>query len=140
MWIDSELIMTIFQEWFSKVYQDWCRNLSGKEDFLAFCDFLGYPPYKVLEWLQGEEIPRGAEVLNLAANFGCEVYRTLNLEPPNPEILKIFTKFPHLDGDERSRLSIALYEIQQRAQEEGLSFTSPEGKSLVKSILTRAGW
>ncbi len=72
-----------FPKWFKREYKKWCRSQPGEEDFLAFCDLLGHPPYKILSWLHGESVPQGPEVLSIAGLFGTEIYDTLDL--PKPE-------------------------------------------------------
>ena len=54
--------MSNFPAWFNRAYKRWSRSQAGEEDFIAFCDLLGYPPFKVLGWMHGEFLPE-AEAL-----------------------------------------------------------------------------
>ncbi|MEL7591827.1 MAG: hypothetical protein AAGU17_11115, partial [Anaerolineaceae bacterium] len=90
--------MSNFPAWFNRAYKQWSRSQAGEEDFIAFCDLLGYPPSKVLSWLHGEYLPEGPEVLSIAGILGIKVYQVLNLPTPDPELLKIYGSFSHLTG------------------------------------------
>ena len=69
--------MSKFSDWFKRAYKQWSRSQPGEEDFLAFCDLLGYSPAIVLNWLQGDSLPQGAELLSIAGVFGTKVYSLL---------------------------------------------------------------
>ena len=112
--------MTQFSDWFKRAYKKWDRSQPGEEDFLAFCDLLGYPPAIVLGWLQGDSIPQGAELLSIASLFGTKVYSLLGQPEPDPELVKIYNSFSHLSGESRSKLALALYEVELRLKAEKL--------------------
>jgi len=80
--------MSNFPAWFNRAYKRWSRSQAGEEDFIAFCDLLGYPPSKVLGWLHGEFLPEEPEVLNIAGIFGTDIYEVLDLPKPEPQLLK----------------------------------------------------
>ena len=61
--------MSNFPAWFNRAYKRWSRSQAGEEDFIAFCDLLGYPPFKVLGWLHGEFLPEGPEILSIAGHL-----------------------------------------------------------------------
>jgi len=88
--------MSKFPDWFKRAYKQWSRSQPGEEDFLAFCDLLGYLSSKVLAWLHGESVPEGPEVLSIAGILGIQVYEVLDLQKPDPELLQIFHSFSHL--------------------------------------------
>ena len=94
--------MSNFPAWFNRAYKRWSRSQAGEEDFIAFCDLLGYPPSKVLGWLHGEFLPEGAEVLSIAGILGVKVYEALDLQKPDPELIKIilFRSFSFLSSIE----------------------------------------
>ncbi len=131
--------MSKFHSWFKKAYKRWRRSQPGEEDFLAFCDLLGYPPLNVLSWLNGELIPEGPEQLAIAFNLGMDVYKTVDLPQPDPKILEIFGKFSHLKGEERSKLAFAVYEIQEYTNSRGISTNSPEFKEVIRTTFEKYG-
>ena len=83
--------MSKFSDWFNKAYNKWRKSQPGEEDFLAFCDLLGYSPAIVLSWLQGNSIPQGAELLSIAGLFGTKVYSLLGQPEPDPELYEDLT-------------------------------------------------
>ena len=131
--------MSNFPAWFNRAYKRWSRSQAGEEDFIAFCDLLGYPPSKVLGWLHGEFIPEGPEVLSIAGILGIKVYQVLDLPKPDPELIKIFESFAHLTGQDRSNLALALFEVERILKEDKISTKSTAAKEIIKSIFEKYG-
>ena len=129
--------MSNFPAWFNRAYKRWSRSQAGEEDFIAFCDLLGYPPSKVLSWLHGEFLPEGPEVLSIAGTLGIKVYQVLDLPMPDPELLKIYGSFSHLSGQDRSNLALALLEIEKIFEEDNISTKSPEAKEIINSTFEK---
>ena len=129
--------MSKFPVWFKRAYKQWSRSQPGEEDFLAFCDLLGYSPAIVLNWLQGDSIPQGAELLSIAGLFGTKVYSLLGQLEPDPELVKIYNSFSHLSGESRSRLALALYEVELRLKAEKLSIKSNQAKEIFEEIFAK---
>ncbi|HPH98374.1 MAG TPA: hypothetical protein PK613_21005, partial [Anaerolineaceae bacterium] len=117
----------------------WSRSQAGEEDFIAFCDLLGYPPSKVLGWLHGEFLPDGPEVLSIAGTLGLEVYLVLDLPKPDPELIKIYGSFAHLTGQDRSNLALALIEVERVLKEDKISTKAPEAKEIIKNTFEKYG-
>ena len=126
----SKAIMPSFHEWFQKKYHQWVKSQPGEEDFLAFCDLLGYPSLKISRWLEGKTTPQGPEVLSIASLLGMEIYDVLELPKPDPELLEIFDSFPHLAGDFRGKLAEAILEAETELERRQLSIKSPEGQAI----------
>lgn len=131
--------MSNFPAWFNRAYKRWSRSQAGEEDFIAFCDLLGYPPSKVLGWLHGEFLPEGSEVLSIAGILGIKVYQVLDLPKPEPELLKIYGSFAHLTGQDRSNLALALFEVERILKEDKISTKSTAAKEIIKSIFEKYG-
>ncbi len=131
--------MSNFPAWFNRAYNRWSRSQAGEEDFIAFCDLLGYPPSKVLGWLHGEYLPEGPEILSIAETLGTEVYSTLGLPEVDPELLKIYHAFSHLQGEFRSRLAQALWEAENEMKEKGISASSPDAGGIISATFTKWG-
>jgi len=131
--------MSNFPAWFNRAYKRWSRSQAGEEDFIAFCDLLGYPPSKVLGWLHGEFLPEKSEVLCIAGILGVEVYQALDLPKPDPELIKIYGSFAHLTGRDRSNLALALIEVERVLKEDRISTKSPEAKEIVKNTFEKFG-
>lgn len=131
--------MSKFPDWFKRVYKQWSRSQPGEEDFLAFCDLLGYSPAIVLNWLQGDSIPQGAELLSIAGLFGTKVYSLLGQPEPDPELVKIYNSFSHLSGESRSKLALALYEVELRLKAEKLSVKSNQAKEIFEVVFAKYG-
>ncbi len=129
--------MSKFPDWFKRAYKQWSRSQPGEEDFLAFCDLLGYSPAIVLNWLQGDSIPQGAELLSIAGLFGTKVYSLLGQPEPDPELVKIYNSFSHLSGESRSKLALALYEVELRLKAEKLSIKSNQAKEIFEEIFAK---
>jgi len=132
--------MTQFPDWFKRAYKKWDRSQPGEEDFLAFCDLLGYPPSVVLGWLQGDSIPQGAELLNIAGLFGTKVYSLLSQPEPDPELVKIYNSFSHLSGESRSKLALALWEAQIEMQQSEIASNSDAAKKFLTEVLDMWGF
>ncbi len=109
------------------------------EDFIAFCDLLGYPPSKVLGWLHGEFLPEGPEVLSIAGVLGMNVYQALDLPKPDPELIKIYGSFAHLTGQDRSNLALALLDVERILKKDIISTNSPEAKEITKNTFEKYG-
>lgn len=131
--------MQQFSDWFQKEYKHWCQSQPGEEDFLAFCDLLGYSPAIVLRWLHGGSVPQDAEILSIAGIFGTMVYALLGQPEPDPELLKIYNSFSHLTGEFRGKLAQALYEVEQRLSEEKISVASTEAKAIIDMVFMKHG-
>ena len=131
--------MSDFPAWFNKAYKRWSRSQAGEEDFIAFCDLLGYPPSKVLGWLHGEFLPEGPEILSIAGTLGTDVYKVLNLPKPVPELLKLYSQFSHLQGQDRSRLVLAIFEVERLLNEDNISTSSPKATELIKNVFEKYG-
>ena len=131
--------MSNFPAWFNRAYKRWSRSQEGKEDFIAFCDLLGYPPSKVLGWLHGEFLPEEPEVLNIAGIFGTDIYEVLDLPKPEPQLLKIYKSFAHLTGENRGKIAHALWEAQIEMSEKGVTATSEEAKSILSEAFKKWG-
>ena len=131
--------MSNFPAWFNRAYKRWSRSQAGEEDFIAFCDLLGYPPSKVLGWLHGEFLPEGPEILSIAGTLGTEVYSTLGLPAVDAELLKIYHAFSHLHGEFRSRLAQALWEAEIEMKEKGISASSPDAGGILSATFTKWG-
>ena len=131
--------MSNFPAWFNRAYKRWSRSQAGEEDFIAFCDLLGYPPSKVLGWLHGEFLPEKPEVLCIAGILGVEVYQALDLPKPDPELIKIYGSFAHLTGQDRSNLALALFEVERILKEDKISTKSTEAKEIIKSTFEKYG-
>ena len=131
--------MSNFPAWFNRAYKRWSRSQAGEEDFIAFCNLLGYPPSKVLGWLHGEFLPEGPEVLSIAGILGVEVYQALDLPKPDPELLKIYESFAHLTGQDRSNLALALIEVERVLKEDKISMKAPEARDIIKSTFEKYG-
>lgn len=131
--------MSNFPAWFKRAYKRWSRSQAGEEDFIAFCDLLGYPPSKVLGWLHGEFLPEGPEVLSIAGILGIKVYQVLDLPKPDPELIKIYGSFAHLTGQDRSNLALALFEVERILKEDKISTKSTEAKEIFKRTFEKYG-
>ena len=131
--------MSKFPDWFKRAYKQWSQSQPGEEDFLAFCELLGYAPAIVLNWLQGDSIPQGAELLSIAGVFGTKVYSLLGQPEPDPELVKIYNSFSHLNGESRSKLALALYEVELRLKAEKLSVKSNQAKEILEVVFAKYG-
>jgi hypothetical protein len=132
--------MSQFSDWFNIEYKHWCQSQPGEEDFLGFCDLLGYPPAIVVNWLQGDSIPQGAELLSVASLFGTKVYVLLEQPEPDTELLKIYDSFNHISGESRSRLAHALWEAQAEMIQKGVLTNSEEAKTIFRKSFTKWGF
>lgn len=131
--------MSKFPNWFKRAYKQWSRSQPGEEDFLAFCDLLGYSPAIVLNWLQGDSMPQGAEILSIAGVLGTKVYEILGQAAPDPELVKIYNSFSHLKGEFRGKLAQALYEVEQRLSEKKILVASTEAKAIIDMVFMKHG-
>jgi len=132
--------MSNFPAWFNRPYKRWSRSQAGKEDFIAFCDLLGYPPSKVLGWLHGESIPQGAEILSIAGLLGIKVYEVLGQPEPDPELLSIYNSFTHLTGEYRCKLTNALWEAQTEMHNKEVTTRSEEAKPILAKAFKKWGF
>jgi len=131
--------MSNFPAWFNRAYKRWSRSQAGEEDFIAFCDLLGYPPSKVLGWLHGEFLPEESEVLSIAGILGENVYQALDLPKPEPQLLKLYYQFSHLQGQDRSSLVLAIFEVERLLNEDNISTNSPEATEIIKNVFEKYG-
>ena len=131
--------MLQFSDWFTREYKQWCQSQPGEEDFLAFCEILGYSPSIILRWLQGDSIPHDAELLSIASLFGTKVYSILGQPEPEPELLRIYNSFTHLTGEFRSKLAQALWEAQTEMKAKGISSSSPKAGEIFNDVFNKWG-
>ncbi|OJX44786.1 MAG: hypothetical protein BGO78_07210 [Chloroflexi bacterium 44-23] len=131
--------MSKFSDWFNKAYNKWRKSQPGEEDFLAFCDLLGYIPAIVLSWFQDEITPQGAELLSIAGLFGTNFYSLLGQTEPDPELMKIYNSFSHLKGEYRGKLSQALWEAQSEMQQKCISPNSKDASIILAKTFLKWG-
>ena len=131
--------MSNFPAWFNRAYKRWSQSQAGEEDFIAFCDLLDYPPSKVLGWLHGEFLPEGPEILSIAGTLGIDVYKVLDLPKPEPELLKLYYRFSHLRGQDRSKLVLAIFEVERLLKEDNISSSSLEATEIIKNVFEKFG-
>jgi hypothetical protein len=131
--------MLQFSDWFTREYKQWCQSQPGEEDFLAFCELLGYSPSIILSWLQGNSFPQDAEILSVAGMFGTKVYSLLGQLEPDPELMKIYNSFTHLTSEYRSKLAHALWEAQMEMRNKEVIANSEEAKLILKAVFTKWG-
>ncbi|MEI7845926.1 MAG: hypothetical protein WCK35_09000 [Chloroflexota bacterium] len=131
--------MSKFTDWFHKSYERWNKSRHGAEDFLAFCDLLGYSSATVLSWMDGDSIPRGAEVLSIAGVLGIKAYEVLDQPAPDPGLLKIYNSFHQLKGEFRTRLAQALWEVQKEMEKNGSGIGTEQTKSIIAEAFARWG-
>lgn len=129
--------MSKFPNWFKRAYKQWSRSQPGEEDFLAFCDLLGYSPGIVLNWLQGDSIPQGSEILSIAGLLGVKAYEVLGQPVPDPELLRIYNSFSHLTGEFRGKLAEALWEAQTEMHHKDVIVNSEEGKLILTEVFKK---
>ena len=132
--------MSQFSDWFNREYKRWSRSQPGEEDFLAFCALLGYLPANVISWFQGDSVPQGAELLNIAGMFGPKIYPLLGQPEPEPELLKIYNSFTHLTGEYRSKLALALWEAQKEMHKRGVTANSEDAKPILNKAFKKWGF
>src|SRR3990172_10558716 len=132
--------MSKFPAWFNKAYKRWSRSQPGEEDFLAFCDLLGYSPATILSWLQGILVPQDAEILSIAGVLGTKVYEILGQPAPDPELLKIYNSFSHLTGEFRGKLAQALWEAQTEMHQKSVIANSEEAKIILSETFRKWGF
>jgi len=132
--------MSKFPDWFNKAYKRWSRSQPGEEDFLAFCDLLGYSPATILSWLQGILVPQDAEILSIAGVLGTKVYEILGQPAPDPELLKIYNSFSHLTGEFRGKLAQALWEAQTEMHQKSVIANSEEAKIILSETFRKWGF
>lgn len=131
--------MSKFPIWFKRAYKQWNRSQPGEEDFLAFCELLGYSPAIVLSWLQGDSIPQGVELLSIAGVLGTKVYEILGQAAPDPELEKIYNSFSHLTGEFRGKLAQALWEVQTKMHQKCVTANSEEAKIILSEAFKKWG-
>lgn len=129
--------MSKFPDWFNRAYKRWSRSQPGEEDFLAFCDLLGYSPATILSWLQGNSIPQDAEVLSISGMLGIKVYEVLGQLEPDPGLMEIFNSFSHLKGENRIRL--ALYEAELIRKQQQVLINSHEFEIIIDATFKKWG-
>jgi hypothetical protein len=131
--------MSKFPSWFTSAYDRWKKSQPGEEDFPAFCDLLGYPATKVMNWLEGETEPQGSELLNIAGICGTEIYSVLDQPEPDPELLTFFQSFPHFSGEDRSKLAETLWEAEKEMKVKGISASSADAGGILSAAFTKWG-
>ena len=89
--------------------------------------------------MHGEFIPEGPEILSIAGTLGIEVYKVLDLPKPEPELLKLYYRFSHLQGQDRSRLVLAIFEVERLLKEDNISTSSPEATDIIKNVFEKYG-
>lgn len=137
---DIASIMPKFTDWFNRQYKRWVRSQPGAEDFLAFCSLLGYSPATVVDWIEGETIPKGPEVLSIAGLFGVKVYQILDMPVPDEELVKIYKSFSHLSGEYQSRVAHAIWEADVEMKQSQVLPESEEAKAILTKIFEKWGF
>jgi len=131
--------MSKFSKWFTQSYKRWSRSQPREEDFLAFCDLLGYSPAKVLAWMYDESIPEGSEILSISSIFGGKIYSILEQPQPDPDLVKIFESFAHLNGGFRSNLAYALWEADLEIKHNNWDSNSEDAQLVLLKSFTKWG-
>jgi hypothetical protein len=121
------IIMSIFQNCITKITGD--EIVHSQERKTSWdCSILGYRPATVVDWIEGETIPKCPEVLSIAGLFGVKVYQILDMPVPHEELVKIYKSLTHLQGEIQSRLAQAIWEDDLEMKQKQLTPETEEAK------------
>jgi len=68
----------------------------GRKTVKQFAAYVGVSQSAISTWWNGDRLPEGENVTKLANRFGMEVYDTLGLPRPDPDLLYIQQNWPNL--------------------------------------------
>ena len=125
-----------FSDWITKKYVEWRGAAIGNDRSISeFSEWLGVSQPVMSTWMKkGGKVPRSQKSITaLVKRFGSEVYDVLGL--PRPEASFSIDSLPvSLQTD----LRLAMAEIEKKLG--SMDPDSPEGDSLVRSILKKHGF
>ncbi len=131
--------MATCKEWLAQQFAAWERAQGRKQSYYAFARYLGVNQTDLAQWMDGTLLPTGADVHTLAARLGLEIYDTLSLPRPNPQIERLTAGFASLPSGLRERLSMAVWETGQYIQTRSLPSESVEAKKAAFEVFARFG-
>jgi hypothetical protein len=93
----------------------------------------------VVDWIEGETIPKCPEVLSIAGLFGVKVYQILDMPVPDEELVKIYMSFSHLSGEYQSRVAHAIWEADVEMKQSQVLPESEEAKAILTKTFESGG-
>ena len=117
-----------FREWFWGKFDRW-RGKTTKGP-TAYARYLGIKQQYVSDWLSGKYTPKSQEHIQLLAEKYPDVYQVLGLRDPLDALPPGFAE----------RLRLAIVEIREAIEQEGVSVDSPRADEIKKSIMDKFGF
>jgi hypothetical protein len=131
--------MATCKEWLAQQFSAWEKAQGRKQSYYSFARYLGVSQTDLAQWLDGSLLPAGDDLHTLAAKLGGEIYDTLALPRPNPQLERLVAGYPSLPSGLRERLSAAVWEAGQYLQSHNLPAENVDAKKAVFEIFSKFG-
>ncbi len=132
--------MANVKDWLNQKFVEWERAQGHKQSYYAFARYLEVSQSGLGQWMIGNGVPSGDDLLNIAKKLGAEVYDILGLPRPNAEVQRLTVSFASMPPDIRQRLASAIAESDQTLRVERLRPDSADARKIVIDILAKWGF
>lgn len=103
-----------FSQFLELKYIEYQRNAGGRKTVQDFAGFLGIAQTTASAYMNGKRVPEGETVYKLAMKLGIEIYDSLGLPRPDPDLLYIQMTWGELSEDTRRKLRDLAEDAKQR--------------------------
>jgi transcriptional regulator with XRE-family HTH domain len=131
--------MASCKDWLTQKFRTWEADRGRRQSYYAFAHYLGVSQADLTQWMEGTAVPGGANLHTLAAHLGQDIYDTLALPRPDPQLERLSAALPNLPAHLRQRLVAAAWEASEYLLAHNLTPESIEAKKAVFEIFSRAG-
>ncbi len=132
--------MATVKDWLNQKFIEWEKAQGHKQSYYAFSRYLEVSQSGLGQWMVGNGVPSGDDLLNIAKKLGAEIYDILGLPRPNAEVQRLTVSIASIPPDIRQRLASAIAESDQALRAERLRPDSVEARRIVIDILAKWGF
>jgi transcriptional regulator with XRE-family HTH domain len=125
-----------FKEWLMLEFKKYETKMGGRQNFVDFARFLKVKPPTLTRWLNGDSIPTGDSVYQLATRLGPEVYDVLGLPIPNYSLIEFMSVPPDL----KDAMFSAFREIDSALSATAITLSPDEKNRLIDNIMAKYGF
>jgi hypothetical protein len=132
--------MATVKDWLNQKFTEWEKTQGRSQSYYTFARHLAVSQSGLAQWMTGNGVPGGDDLIAIAAKLGPEIYDMLGLPRPDTDVQRLTVSFASLPVDIRQRLANAIAEVDQTLRQERLRPDSAEARRIVMEILERWGF
>lgn len=132
--------MATVKNWLNQKFAEWEKAQGQRQSYYAFARYLEVSQSGLAQWMTGNSVPGGDDLINIAGKLGPEIYEILGLPRPNAEMQRVTVSFASLPPDIREKLASAIAEADEALRRERLRPDTVEARQMVLEVLAKWGF